>query len=132
MLETRIYVINLEKTETNVGQDTDTKTFIEISENLGSVYSLTGFIQALNDEEININNSFVKGVVMDTELGIIKEVGYKDIMNPSKLVVDDVIQYILGHVDDTELQGLYPFVKGNRLEKLKEIKAIYNSKEKGN
>jgi len=132
MLETRIYVIDLDKTETNVGQDTDTKTFIEISENLGSVYSLNGFIQALNDEEININNSFVKCVVMDTELGIIKEVGYEDIINPSKLVMDDVIQYIIGHVDDTELQNLYPFVKGNRFEKLKAIKATYSNREKEN
>lgn len=61
-LEPRVYVIDASDDEVDFRQaerDKDYKAIISRAENIGSVYSIQGFQDALNDETLCLDNSFV-------------------------------------------------------------------------
>ena len=67
--EIRIYLVNcdeaLNKLGKDVGQDTTIEDFAEIAEQLGTVYTLSNFLQKINDEELDdLTNCFVKGALV--------------------------------------------------------------------
>lgn len=61
----------------NIAQDTDDKVFYDVAEYMGSIYSLAGFIQAINDEKLDsLENSFVRAFVVDTENEEVQPIEY--------------------------------------------------------
>ena len=66
--EIKIYVVDCNKAHElgkEVGQDTSIEEFASIAEQLKSVYTLSDFLQKINDEELdNLTNSFVKGALV--------------------------------------------------------------------
>ena len=67
--EIRIYVVDCDEAQCKlgkeVGQDTTIEEFADIAEQLGTVYTLSNFLQKINDEELNtLTNCFVKGATV--------------------------------------------------------------------
>lgn len=65
--EVRIYLVDCDEAQKlgkEVGQDTTIETFADIAEQLGTVYSLSNFLQKINDNELkNFSNTFVRGAI---------------------------------------------------------------------
>jgi hypothetical protein len=58
--EIRVYVVNCGDSDLGTWELTRHKEkFMQEAEKLGSVYSLQGFQNAINDEELNLVNSFI-------------------------------------------------------------------------
>lgn len=59
--ETRVYVINCENNFDfrHAEQFGEEEKIIDKAEELGSIYSLSGFQNAINDEELDLTNSFI-------------------------------------------------------------------------
>ena len=67
--ELRIYLIDCgeaqSKLNKEIGQDTTIEEFADIAEQLGTVYTLSNFLQKINDEELdNLTNCFVRGALV--------------------------------------------------------------------
>lgn len=62
MIENKVYIINPDDTELNFNECIDTEDHEPIkaeAERLGTVYSLKGFQNAINSEELYLGNSFI-------------------------------------------------------------------------
>jgi hypothetical protein len=64
-METRIYLVDLnliheEDTEAYFPNTTSDEKFMDEAERQGSVYSLHGFQEAFNGDEITSNNTFIR------------------------------------------------------------------------
>lgn len=60
--KSRVYVINCNDTDFDFRtfeSEGDEESIMQEAERLGSVYSLEGFQEALNDEELILDNSFI-------------------------------------------------------------------------
>lgn len=60
--EIRVYIINCHNTEFSFRKAEADERFDDIkneAERLGSVYSLNGFQEAINNEEVELGNSFI-------------------------------------------------------------------------
>ena len=75
--EIRVYLVDLDSVDedTIIDQTTELEEFITEAEKQGSVMSLPFFIQACNDEEIDLSNSFMKMAEVNLDNGERTEIG---------------------------------------------------------
>lgn len=69
MSETRIYVVNIEnltefEVDTIVTKQMSDFVFMEIAEKQGTVYTLDNFLNALDNDEIDVYNSYFRKVTI--------------------------------------------------------------------
>ena len=65
--EMRVYVVDLNDIEKDLGssETIPNNEFMDIAEAQGNVFTLKGFENSINTEELNLNNCFIRFIVVD-------------------------------------------------------------------
>jgi len=58
--ELRVFVVDVDQADDDFNKDCDDETFMTQAEMNGSVYSLVGFEQAFNNNEVSTENAFIR------------------------------------------------------------------------
>jgi len=65
--EIRVYVVNADDENIVDFYKTSDEEIVSYCEGTGNIYTLTGFEEAINGEELNLNNSFIRILNIETE-----------------------------------------------------------------
>lgn len=61
--EMRVFVVDIDQADDEFDKDCDDETFMTEAEMNGSVYSLSGFQEAFNNNEVSTENAFIRFIL---------------------------------------------------------------------